>query len=158
MRGYRYFVCNILFLLVISGCMTRTMPPTVDDLSAVPSMPPLALPGVENQPAPVFGPIEEYSGSPVEEIGRRGLFETHAPESNQFALLDNGDASFTVRAQFLEQAKRSIRIQALIFAGDESGLYLAEILKRKKAEGLDVRLIVDATANLGLHTQWMHLT
>ena len=156
MRRYSCFVCNILVLLVISGCMTRTMPPTVDDLSAVPSMPPLAVPGVEKQPAPVFGPIEEYSGSPVEEVGRQGLFEAHGPASNQFALLKNGDESFTVRAQLLEQAKKSIRIQALIFAGDESGLYLAEILKRKKAEGLDVRVIVDATANLGLQTQWMY--
>ena len=78
------------------------------------------------------------------------------PKENQFALLENGDVSFAVRAQLLEQAKKSIRIQALIFAGDESGLYLAEILKRKKAEGLDVRVIVDATANLGLQTQWMY--
>jgi len=156
MRRYSCFVCNILVLLVISGCMTRNMPPTIEDFSKVPSMPPLAVLGVENQPAPVFGPDEEYSSSTLEEIGRRGLFETHGPELNQFALLKNGDVSFTVRAQLLEQAKKSIRIQALIFAGDESGLYLAEILKRKKAEGLDVRLIVDATANLGLQTQWMY--
>ena len=132
MRRYSCFVCNILVLLVISGCMTRNMPPTIEDFSKVPSMPPLAVLGVENQPAPVFGPDEEYSSSTLEEIGRRGLFETHGPELNQFALLKNGDVSFTVRAQLLEQAKKSIRIQALIFAGDESGLYLAEILKGKR--------------------------
>ena len=156
MRGYGCFVCNILVMLFISGCMNRTMPPTVDGLYAVPAMPPLAVSSAEEQPAPVFGPDAEYSGSPVEGVGRRGLFATHEAESNQFALLDNGDVSFAVRAQLLEQARKSIRIQALIFAGDESGLYLAEILKRKKAEGLDVRVIVDATANLGLQTQWMY--
>ena len=44
----------------------------------------------------------------------------------------------------------------MIFAGDESGLHIAEILKRKKAEGLDVRVIVDAPSNLGFQTQWMY--
>jgi len=156
MREYRRFVCNILVILVISGCMPQKISSPVDDHTAVPSMPPLGTLGVDKQPATVFGPDEEYSGSTLDEVGRRGLFETYGPESNQFALLKNGDESFAVRAQLLEQAKQSIRIQALIFAGDESGLYLAEILKRKKAEGLDVRIIVDATANLGLQTQWMY--
>jgi putative cardiolipin synthase len=58
--------------------------------------------------------------------------------------------------QLLEAARKSIRIQALIFSGDESGLHIAEILKKKKAEGLDVRVIVDAAANLGWQTQWMY--
>jgi len=71
-------------------------------------------------------------------------------------LLKNGDESFAARVQLLEEAKKSIRIQALIFSGDESGLYIAEILKRKKAEGLDVRVIVDAASNLGWQTQWMY--
>ncbi|MEE4264380.1 MAG: phosphatidylserine/phosphatidylglycerophosphate/cardiolipin synthase family protein, partial [Desulfobacteraceae bacterium] len=64
--------------------------------------------------------------------------------------------SFAARVQLLEKAITSIRIQALIFWGDESGLHIAEILKRKKAEGIDVRVIVDAAANLGLQTQWMY--
>lgn len=156
MRDYRRFACNILVILVISGCMPQHISPPVGDHTEVPSMQPLADPGINKQPATVFGSDEEYSGSPLDEVGKLGLFETHGPESNQFALLKNGDESFAVRAQLLEQAKKSIRIQALIFAGDESGLYLAEILKRKKAEGLDVRIIVDATANLGLQTQWMY--
>ena len=157
MRHYLFFLCLILVMLTITpGCMTRNMPPAVDTLSIPPSMPPLAEPGVEKQTASVFGPASTYSGSPVEAVGSSGLFETHGPQSNQFALLDNGDVSFAVRAQLIEQAKKSIRIQALLFAGDESGLYLAEILKRKKAEGLDVRVIVDAPSNLGLQTQWMY--
>ena len=156
MRRYSFFLCTLLLMPTISGCVTRNMPPAVDQLSIVSSMPPLAELDVEKQPASVFGPVSEYSGSPVATVGRSGLFEAHSQQSNQFALLENGDVSFAVRAQMLEQAKKSIRIQALIFAGDESGLYLAEILKRKKAEGLDVRVIVDAPSNLGLQTQWMY--
>ena len=75
MRRYSCFVCNILVLLVISGCMSGNMPPTVDDLSTVPSMPPLAVLGVENQPEHVFGPYEAYSSSAGGEIGRRGVCE-----------------------------------------------------------------------------------
>jgi putative cardiolipin synthase len=119
-------------------------------------MPPLKIISKISRPAPVFAPSREYAGSPLDEVGHNGLFEVHEPESNQFALLKNGDASFAARVQLIEKAQKSIRIQALIFAGDESGLHIAEILKRKKAEGLDIRVIVDATANLGLQTQWMY--
>ncbi|MGW8313918.1 MAG: phospholipase D-like domain-containing protein [Desulfuromonadales bacterium] len=156
MRKYRRFIFDVMIVLMLSGCMSQHVPPPVDNLSAVPTMQPLPALRESGQLSPVFGTAEEYAGSPLEAVERSGMFESHGPESNQFALLENGDVSFTIRAQLLEQAEKSIRIQALIFAGDESGLYLAEILKRKKAEGLDVRVIVDATANLGLQTQWMY--
>lgn len=55
----------------------------------------------------------------------------------------------------LKRAKKSIRIQALLSKGDESGLRIAELLKQKKAEGLDVRVIVDAFSNPWLQAQWM---
>jgi phosphatidylserine/phosphatidylglycerophosphate/cardiolipin synthase-like enzyme len=55
----------------------------------------------------------------------------------------------------LRNAQTSIRIQALVFKGDESGLRIAEVLKQKKAAGLDVRVIVDAFSNPWLQTQWM---
>jgi phosphatidylserine/phosphatidylglycerophosphate/cardiolipin synthase-like enzyme len=55
----------------------------------------------------------------------------------------------------LKNAKKSIRIQALVFKGDEAGLRIAELLKEKRAEGLDVRVIVDAFSNPWLQTQWM---
>ena len=43
-----------------------------------------------------------------------------------------------------------------MFKGDETGLRIAEILKQKKAAGLDVRVIVDAFSNPWLQTQWMY--
>ena len=103
-----------------------------------------------------FGPAGEFIGSPYEEIGIRGLFDVHPPEACRIAVLQNGDASFAARIQALKKADTSVRIQALIFAGDESGLYVAGLLKEKKAQGLDVRVIVDAVSNPGLQTQWMY--
>jgi cardiolipin synthase C len=104
----------------------------------------------------VFGPSQEFLGSPYEEIGTSGLFNVHFPETCRIAVLHNGDDSFAARIQALQKATDSVRIQALIFTGDESGLYIAEILKQKKAQGLDVRVIVDAMSNPGLQTQLMY--
>jgi len=103
-----------------------------------------------------FGPAQEFVGSPYEEIGISGLFNVHSAETCRIAVLPNGDDSFAARVQALKKADTSVRIQALIFTGDESGLYIAEILKEKKAQGLDVRVIVDAVSNPGVQTQWMY--
>ena len=103
-----------------------------------------------------FGPAEEFIGSPYEEIGTRGLFDVHPAETCLIAVLPNGDDSFAARIQALRNADTSVRIQALIFTGDESGIYIADLLKQKKAQGLDVRVIVDAMSNPGPQTQWMY--
>ena len=85
-----------------------------------------------------------------------GLFPLHGPEGCQIAVLDGGEDSFAVRLRDTEERQKSIRIQALVFKGDETGLRIAEILKQKKAAGLDVRVIVDAFSNPWLQTQWMY--
>jgi len=108
-----------------------------------------------NQGTP-FGAAEEFVGSPYKEIGLSGLFDIHSAETCRITVLQNGDDSFAARIQTLEKADTSVRIQALIFTGDESGLYIAELLKKKKAQGLDVRVIVDAMSNPGPQTQWMY--
>ena len=148
----------VVFLtLLLTGCSQKSgMPAGSEARVPPPPMPPLATIPNRLDSAPVFGPIETFHGSPLAHVGRGGLFDTHGPKANRIAVLANGDISFAARVQLLEQAETSIRIQALIFAGDESGLYIAEILKRKKAEGLDVRVIVDAPSNLGFQTQWMY--
>ena len=149
---------GLLIFMALLGCMHRNVPPpgTVD-FAGPPAMPPLEK-TVKDSPtaASVFGPPDTFVGSPVDEVGLQGLFDTRRSDETQIALLRNGDASFAARVQVLAAAKKSIRIQALIFSGDESGLHIAEILKKKKAEGLDVRVIVDAPSNLGWQTQWMY--
>ena len=157
MNTYQRTLIAVMMTAALLGCLQKNIaPPTAEDIANRPSMPPLAALSKTNRSAPVFGPAQEYVASPLDEVGRRGLFGVHSPELNRIALLKNGDASFAARVQLLEAAQKSIRIQALIFWGDESGLHIAEILKRKKAEGIDVRVIVDAAANLGLQTQWMY--
>jgi putative cardiolipin synthase len=157
MKKYNCFLIVFILAMALLSCVQKTVvPPTARDLSNKPSIPPLDNLSQESQTAPVFGPSQKFAGSPLGDVGRQGLFGVHSPKLNQITLLKNGDESFAARVQLIEKAKKSIRIQALIFSGDESGLYISEILKKKKAEGLDVRVIVDASANLGLQTQWMY--
>ena len=103
-----------------------------------------------------FGPAQEFFGSPYEEIGTSGLFDVHPPETCRIAVLPNGDDSFAARIQALKSADTSVRIQALVFTADESGLFIADLLKEKKAQGMDVRVIVDAMSNPDPQTQWMY--
>jgi len=157
MTKYNRLLIGFAVAASLLGCLHKHVaPPTAKDLVNRPSMLPLGALSPSSQPAPVFGPPQEYTESPFEEAGHQSLYDVHGPGLNQIALLKNGDESFAVRVQLLEKARTSIRIQALIFWGDESGLHIAEILKKKKAEGIDVRVIVDAAANLGLQTQWMY--
>lgn len=88
-----------------------------------------------------------------------GLFPAHGDTpgpASRAALLNDGLDAFRLRIQTLQKARKSIRIQALIFRGDETGLHIATLLKKKKRQGLDVRVIVDAASNLDLKTQWMY--
>jgi len=109
----------------------------------------------QSQHDSVFADIDQFTGSPYAEIARTGLFSTHLSGKNQIAILNNGDDSFAARIQALKKADTSIRIQALVFTADEAGLYITEILKQKKQQGVDVRVIVDAFSNPKLQTQRM---
>ncbi|RPJ13646.1 MAG: phosphatidylserine/phosphatidylglycerophosphate/cardiolipin synthase family protein, partial [Deltaproteobacteria bacterium] len=155
-RFQRVFIL-IMVAASFLGCAHSSMvPPAQRQVAKQPSMSPLGPLSQGSRPAPVFGPPQEFAGSQPGELGRGGIFSAHSPSSNRIALLKNGDESFAARVQLLEDARKSIRIQALIFSGDEAGLHISEILKKKKADGLDVRVIVDAAANLGWQTQWMY--
>ncbi len=106
--------------------------------------------------SPVLDPDSHFIGSPITDVGLSGLFPVRDPDECEVAVLQGGEDSFAVRMEALRNARTSIRIQALVFKGDESGLRIAEVLKQKKAAGLDVRVIVDAFSNPWLQTQWMY--
>jgi len=139
-------------IILLSCSSTRS---TGDKSVAGPTAPPSDVPTTAIQ-GTAFGAAREFVGSPYQEIGLGGLFDVHPAETCRIAVLPNGDDSFAARIQALHNADTSIRIQALIFTGDESGIYITELLKEKKAQGLDVRVIVDAMSNPGPQTQWMY--
>ncbi|WP_026474577.1 cardiolipin synthase [Alkaliflexus imshenetskii] len=62
---------------------------------------------------------------------------------NSIRILQNGTATFESILDALENAKIFIHLEYYIFADDVIGRRIISILKRKAAEGVEVRLIVD---------------
>jgi phosphatidylserine/phosphatidylglycerophosphate/cardiolipin synthase-like enzyme len=142
--------CSVAATLgLLAGCAS---PPPAPD--AVEKM---GLDGFiqETRSSSVLGAESSFTGSPYPDVGLDGLFPVHGPDECELGVLQGGEDSFTIRMEALKNAQTSIRIQALVFKGDESGLRIAEVLKQKKAAGLDVRVIVDAFSNPWLQTQRM---
>lgn len=73
-----------------------------------------------------------------------------AREGNDARLLINGEAAFLERLRLIDEAERSILVQALIFKADTTGGAIADRLIARKREDpdLDIRVIVDAYANI----------
>ena len=92
--------------------------------------------------------------SPDEKVACSGVFDVRRAELSVTPV--SGQDALAARIATLQRAKRSIRVQALIFRADETGLYLSELLKERKKAGVDVRVIVDAMSNLDWKTQWMY--
>jgi cardiolipin synthase C len=132
------------------GCATTSQPTAGDPSSSVAQF------VAETSASSVLGTDAQFAGSRYPDVGLSGLFPVHGPDGCEMAVLQGGEDSFAARLQALKSAQKSIRIQVLVFKGDESGLRIAEILKQKKAAGLDVRVIVDAFSNPWLQTQWMY--
>ena len=82
------------------------------------------------------------SGKLSEISNPSGDFFNQAGGKNEVAALD-GPRSFYERVRILSEAKKSIYYQTLTFRGDLAGRYLADILIKKKSEGLDVKVIAD---------------
>lgn len=120
---------------------------------------PDAVPVVVDASASLFHEDFVFACSPMPSVGCEGVFAPRvevAGAAPAQTVPVSGEDALAVRIDTLAAAQRSIRIQALIFRADEAGLHIAEILKAKKRDGVNVRVIVDAASNLDWQTQWMY--
>ncbi len=62
---------------------------------------------------------------------------------NRATLLIDGEATFTAMLKAIREAKNHINFEAYIFHDDEVGRQFAELLVKKRAEGVTVNLIYD---------------
>lgn len=68
---------------------------------------------------------------------------------NRVGLLVDGKESYALRRELIAKATKSIYLQTLIFADDETGIETAELLVRAvKRRQVKVRVIVDALGNV----------
>ena len=56
----------------------------------------------------LFGPPEDFHGSPLEDVGRTELYPVRGPEECEVAVLDSGEGSFAARLDMLRSAQHSI--------------------------------------------------
>jgi cardiolipin synthase len=63
--------------------------------------------------------------------------------NNQLRLLKNGEEIFPTLLELIEHAKKNIFIDQYAFHGDETGSTIASALKKRAAEGLDIRIVYD---------------
>ncbi len=63
--------------------------------------------------------------------------------NNDVRLFYNGEQKFSSLLKDLEDARESIHMEYFIYKEDETGKKIAEILKRKVQEGVEVRIIFD---------------
>jgi cardiolipin synthase A/B len=62
---------------------------------------------------------------------------------NRITPLVDGPASFAERKTRIENATQSVHVMSWAFYDDETGWEMANLLAKKKAEGLDVKVVVD---------------
>lgn len=103
-------------------------------------------------PVPGAGAVVDGLGLAPPEAAAHSASLSAPPSraGNTARLLTNGEAALAERLRLISEARRSIYVQALIFKADTSGRLLAEALiaRKKEQPELDVRVIVDAYANI----------
>jgi putative cardiolipin synthase len=98
-----------------------------------------------------FNPNDRFSAEAV--LYR---FPLSSGKSSEFATLKPGLELYAARMQLLNQAKTSVRIQALLFTADESGYEIATKLIELVKKGLRVKIIVDPVSNITLSEQKLY--
>jgi len=63
---------------------------------------------------------------------------------NRIEFLPNGEAGYAALASLIERSQRSIHMMTFILHRDETGRAIVDLLARKAAEGVEVRLLLDA--------------
>ena len=69
---------------------------------------------------------------------------------NKVTILNNGKAKFKELFKAIEEAKSSIHLEYYIFENDRIGKRVLNLLEKKAAEGVEVRLIVDDLGSWGI--------
>lgn len=79
----------------------------------------------------------------------RNLTGAQFYDGNSVRIFTDGTSKFEALIADLENARNSINLQYYIFADDDTGNRVADVLKRKAREGLDVRVLYDHVGSLG---------
>jgi len=131
-------------LLAAGGCVTlpRFAP------GPIRAGPPPEIAGAQGSPLPPGRAEALWAGLPAP-LQRHLAFAqavTGQPlyAGNQAQLLVDGPAALTAMVQAMGAARRHIHLEVFVFADDPVGREVADLLLRKQAEGVQVRLLYDS--------------
>ena len=83
------------------------------------------------------------------------MSNVHRVAKNQLMLLKNGTAYFSQLCADIDAAQHSIYLETYIFAVDETGLKVADALRRAAARGVVVRVMLDGYGSAELPLPWL---
>ncbi len=83
------------------------------------------------------------------EMARLGQRIAKVPytDGNKIDVLRNGENAYPAMLTAIEQAKHSIALSTYIFNNDEAGQQFLEALKRAKARGVKIRVLIDGVGS-----------
>jgi putative cardiolipin synthase len=108
----------------------------------------LTIPNTSNRQFRVLDPGYDYNTK--DSLSAKDMAARHPvylSTTSQVAVLANPTEYYQARMHLLNQATRSVRIQALLFASDESGRRVTEKLVELVKKGIQVTVIVDPLVN-----------
>ena len=146
----------IVCLGFVSGCATLPKASDVIDKVQADGTPPriASIHGVLS-PAQSSAIMERLkrSAGPTEVLERQVAVNEAVSGSplikgNRVRLLLDGPATFAAMFEAIENARHTVNMETFIFEDDEAGRRLADLLIRKRGEGVRVNLIYDSVGSL----------
>jgi cardiolipin synthase len=75
---------------------------------------------------------------------------------NRIEFLPHGEAGFAALTSLIAAAKRSVHLMTFLLKRDQTGRAIVDLLARKAAEGVEVRLLLDALGCLRSRGRFVH--
>ena len=156
--GTRTFFYGVLALfLLASGCAT-TLPDVkgvVNDTTAA-GPPKIVTAGGQLSPKQSREVIRNLAkeAGPTDILDRQikqieTISGTKLVSGNKATLLIDGPATYAAMLKAIDEARDSINLETFIFDDDETGKKFADLLLKKRAEGVQVNVIYDSVGSLG---------
>lgn len=118
--------CLVAILLLVSW-----------SCSSVPDAEPPQPLSAQTTPSRLESPLWDYAQ----------LLAATRPATNHLTLLEIGEDALLARIHLIRSASRSIAIQTMIWANDETGRYIIYELIQAARRGVEVRLLIDHVAS-----------
>jgi cardiolipin synthase A/B len=108
--------------------------------------------------SPQYGLDHEFALASAEFLPTiTGATDTPFLPGNRIDVLNNGDEFYPVMLDAIQQAERSITIEAFIYWAGDIGRRFAEALAAKARSGVPVKILLDAVGSASMSDELLHI-